>query len=165
LRLVAVDHPKHQMVLKISTHRKNRVMRPKITVPPYEELINQPTDQLLALRVELVDAAMAIESQLALAKNDSTNDPIWEQRSHAALSHMRRGLATIKAELARREGRTPNQPAIDPRIDDAFIGVDQIRNTLKAFNQLFVAVQQFVQNDTDENFERLEKLVTRNVEN
>jgi hypothetical protein len=165
LRLVAVDHPKHPLVLKISTHRKNRVMRPKIVVPPYEELINLPTDQLLALRVELVDAATSIETQLTESKQDGTYDPIWEQRSHAALSHFRRGLATIKAETARREGRTPHQPVIDPRIDDAFISIDQIRTTLKAFNQLYVAVQAFVEEDTDENFERLEQLVTRNVEN
>lgn len=138
-------------------------MRPRIVVPPYEDLINMPTDQLLALRVELVDAATSIETQIAESKNDGTFDPIWEQRSHAALSHFRRGLATIKAETARREGRTPHQPVIDPRIDDAFVGIDHIRNTLKAFNQLYVAVQQFVADDTDENFERLEQLVTRNV--
>lgn len=139
-------------------------MRPRIVVPPYEDLINMPTDQLLALRVELVDAATSIETQFTEFKNNQTfEDPIWEQRSHAALSHFRRGLATIKAETARREGRTPHQPVIDSRIDDAFVGIDHIRNTLKAFNQLYVAVQQFVEEDNDENFARLEQLVTRDV--
>lgn len=138
-------------------------MRPRIVVPPYEDLINMPTDQLLELRVELVDAATSIETQIAESKNDGTYDPIWEQRSHAALSHFRRGLATIKAETARREGHTPHQTVINPRIDDAFIGVDHIRATLKAFNQLYVAVQQFVEEDNDDNFARLEQLVTRDV--
>lgn len=139
-------------------------MRARITVPSYDELVAMNTADLIAFRVELADAAQSIENQLIEAERDGTNDPIWTMRSNTALSHMRRGLATIKTELARRNGN--NAPAaITDIILNAFNSLDEIRSALKRANELFAAVQAFIDNDTDNNFERMEELVNgRNVE-
>ena len=133
-------------------------MRPRIIVPPYETLVEMPTADLLALRVELVDASESIQNQIQHAEHDGTLDPIWAHRSNTALSHMRRGLATIKAELARRNGK--NTPAaINTNIQHAFNAIDEIRHALKRSNELYAACQALLEDDSDENWARLEELV------
>jgi uncharacterized damage-inducible protein DinB len=136
-------------------------MRPRITVPSYDELVAMTTPDLLAFRVELAEAAQSIENQLIEAERDGTNDPIWTMRSSTALSHMRRGLATIKAELGRRNGNPQPAPLTDI-IQHAFNSLDEIRSALKRANELFAAVQAFTDNDSDDNWARLENLVNDN---
>jgi short-subunit dehydrogenase involved in D-alanine esterification of teichoic acids len=133
-------------------------MRPKIIVPTYAEFVEMDTTELIAFRVELVDAAQSIQTQLQEAANEGHPDPIWTARSQTALSHMRRGLATIKAELAKRNGS--NSPAaLTDHIQEAFGALDILRNTLKQANVLFAAVEALLDDDNDNNWARLEDLV------
>jgi Zn-dependent oligopeptidase len=135
-------------------------MRPKIVVPTYQELIEMDTAELLALRVELIDAASNIETQLQIADTETHPDPIWTARSQTALSHMRRGLATIKAELGRRNG-THTPTTLTSTIQEAFTAIDQLRHTLKQTNELYAAVEALLDDDNDNNWARLENLVQR----
>jgi hypothetical protein len=133
-------------------------MRPKIIVPTYAEFVEMDTTELIAFRVELVDAAQSIQTQLQEAETEGNPDPIWTARSQTALSHMRRGLATIKAELAKRNGSNSPAPLTD-HIQEAFGALDVLRNTLKQANALFAAVESLLKDDNDNNWARLEDMV------
>jgi hypothetical protein len=135
-------------------------MRPKIIVPTYQELIEMDTAELLTLRVELIDAASNIQTQLQIADTETHPDPIWTARSQTALSHMRRGLATIKAELAKRNG-TRLPATFTNHTQDAFQAIDQLRHALKQANELYSAVQALLNDDNDDNWARVEELVQR----
>ena len=135
-------------------------MRPKIVVPTYQELTAMDTPELLAFRVELVDAAQNMQSQLQAAAADDDLDPIWTARCNTALSHMRRGLATIKAELAKRND-IPIPAALTATIQEAFTAIDTLRNTLKQTNELYAAVEALLNDDNDDNWARVEALVHR----
>jgi Zn-dependent oligopeptidase len=133
-------------------------MRPKIVVPTYQEFTEMDTPELLAFRVELVDAAQNMQAQLQAAAADDDLDPIWTARCNTALSHMRRGLATIKAELAKRNG-THIPAALTATIQEAFTAIDMLRNTLKQTNELYSAVEALLNDDNDDNWARVEALV------
>ena len=136
----------------------NRTQK-RVIVPPSEEIVEMTDEELLALRTDLVEAQQMIEAQIATAKSASVSvDSDWLIRSNGALSHMRRGLAVIKAEQTRRNGGRP--PGWMPgSVQDAFESVDVIRAALKAYSTLVDAVKAFLEDDSDERFAELERLV------
>jgi len=136
----------------------NRTQK-RVVVPPSDEIVEMTDDELLALRTDLVEAQQLIEAQIATAKSASVSvDSDWLIRSNGALAHMRRGLAVIKAEQTRRNGGRP--PGWAPEsVQGAFDAVDVLRSALKAYKALVEAVQAFVEDDSDERFAELERLV------
>jgi len=135
----------------------NRTQK-RVVVPPSDEIVEMTDDELLALRTDLVEAQQLIEAQITAAKAAPVVDSDWLIRSNGALAHMRRGLATIRAEQTRRNGGRP--PGWAPEsVQGAFDAVDVLRSALKAYKALVEAVQAFVEDDSDERFAELERLV------
>jgi len=135
----------------------NRTQK-RVIVPPTDEIVAMTDDELAALRTDLVEAQQLIEAQIASAKAMPVVDSDWLIRSNGALSHMRRGLAVIKAEQTRRNGGRP--PGWVPElVQDGFEALDVVRNSLRAYRVLVDAVRAFVEDDSDERFAELERLV------
>ncbi len=129
--------------------------RERVIVPPTETIQEMETDDILALRIKLVDAAQTIEAQIKNAyAGPVTPEQDWLIRTQSALSHMRRGLAVIKATLASRG--VQQQSTVGGNVHDAFVAVDAIRDTLKGHNALLQAVEAFLEDDNDDNYARLE---------
>lgn len=127
----------------------------KVIVPSADEIAAMNDDELLRFRTDLTDAKLAIESQLSSAKALGSMDQEWVVRTNGALSHMRRGLALIKAERERRSLVIKMPDDMNP----AFEAIDTLRNVLKAYGALVNAVRTFLDDDNDDNFDALEQLV------
>jgi thymidine phosphorylase len=130
----------------------------RVVVPPSNEIIQMTDEQLNALRLELVDAQQMIEAQIKAAKDGGSSDAEWLIRSGGALAHMRRGLAAIKSEQTRRNGGRP-VGWVAGEVHQAFEAVDVLRGALKAYATLTDAVKAFLEDDSDERFAELERLV------
>lgn len=137
--------------------------RERVIVPPTEAIQEMSTDDVQQLRIKLVDAAQTIENQIKNAYSAGNPDQEWLIRSQSALSHMRRGLAIIKAVLASRGVK--QQSTAGGNVHDAFVAVDKIRDTLKGFNALLQAVDGLLTDDNDDNWARLEDVYRRCSEN
>lgn len=127
----------------------------KVVVPSAPDIAAMPDKDLLQLRLDLTEAKLAIESQISMAAATDNKDLDWVIRTNGALSHMRRGLAIIKTERERRN----MTPKIPQDLTPAFQAVDELRNVLKAHGALVTAVRNFLDEDTDQNFDTLEQLV------
>lgn len=137
--------------------------RERVIVPPTNVIQDMSDEDIMSLRIKLVDAAQTIENQIKTAFSDGTPEQDWLIRSQSALSHMRRGLAVIKATLAARGVQQPSK--MGGNVHDAFVAVDALRDTLKAYNALLQAVDAFLQDDGDDNWARLEDVYRRCSEN
>ncbi len=135
----------------------NRTQK-RVVVPPTDQIVQMGDDELGVLRADLVEAQQLIEAQIAASKVSPAVDSDWLIRSNGALAHFRRGLAAIKAEQTKRNGGRPVQWAPDS-VQDGFEALDVVRSMLKAHKALVVAVQTFLDDDSDENFAELERLV------
>lgn len=131
----------------------------RVIVPPTNVIQDMSNEDIMELRIKLVDAAQTIENQIKTAFSDGTPEQDWLIRSQSALSHMRRGLAVIKATLAARGVQQSSK--MGGNVHDAFVAVDAIRDALKAYNALLQAVEAFLQDDGDDNFTRLEETYLR----
>ena len=138
------------------TGTMNKTAYKKVIVPNADEIADMSDSELAQLRTEFTDAKLAIESQLATAQATGNTDHEWVVRTNGALSHMRRGLALIKHERERRS-LVPKMP---DDLNPAFAAIDTLREVLKAHGALVEAVRRFLNDDNDENFDTLEKLVT-----
>lgn len=127
----------------------------KVIVPSADEIAAMTDDELLRFRTDLTDAKLAIEAQLSSAKALNSMDQEWFVRSNGALSHMRRGLALIKAERERRSLVIKMPTDLNP----AFTAIDTLRDVLKAHGALVAAVRRFIDDDNDDNFDTLDQLV------
>lgn len=133
-------------------------VKDRVIVPPTDAIVAMDDTELSDLRIRLIDAAHAIESQIKQAWTIGQPDEDWLVRSTGALAHMRRGLAVIKSEQTKR-GITPKFH-VEADINDAFLAVDTIRTALKAAQTLRDAVRRFIEDDSDDNFAELERLVS-----
>lgn len=129
----------------------------KVVVPTASQIQALPDHDLMQLRVDLIDAKLAIESQISAAATTGNQDLDWAVRTNGALSHMRRGLALIKTERERRSLVTKIPQDLNP----AFQAIDLLRDVLKAHGVLVTAVRNFLDEDNDDNFQTLETLVTQ----
>lgn len=142
----------------------NRTQK-RVIVPPNDVILDMTDEQLVELRADLVEAQQLIEVQIAAARSNGPVDADWMIRSNGALAHMRRGLATIKAEQTRRNGGRP--PGLAPEsVQAGFEALDVIRDMLKthkatveAHERLVDAVKAFLDDDNDDRFAELERLV------
>jgi len=132
-------------------------LKDRVIVPPTDAIVAMDDTEIADLRIRLVDAAHAIETQIKQAWATGQPDEDWLVRSTGALAHMRRGLAVIKAEQAKR-GTIPRFH-VEADINDAFLAVDTVRQALKAAQTLRDAVKRFIEDDSDDNFAELERLV------
>lgn len=149
--------------MRYETGTMNQTRRDRLIVPPTAEIIDMDDDQLITLRADLVDAQTVIEAQIAAAKAAGDADAQWLVRTNGALAHMRRGLTAIKSEMLRRTGhykpeRMPGQ------IQPAFEAIDVIKDVLKDYRTLMEAVNVFLDDDNDDNYNRLCELAGRDVE-
>lgn len=135
----------------------NRTQK-RVVVPPTDEIVQMGDDQLGVLRADLVEAQQLIEAQIAAAKVSPAVDSDWLIRSNGALAHMRRGLAAIKAEQMKRNGGRPAGWAPES-VQGGFEALDVVRSVLRAHKALVEAVQAFLDDDSDERFAELERLV------
>lgn len=135
----------------------NRTQK-RVVVPPTDEIVQMGDDQLGVLRADLVEAQQLIEAQIAAAKVSPAVDSDWLIRSNGALAHMRRGLAAIKAEQMKRNGGRPLGWAPES-VQGGFEALDVVRSVLRAHKALVEAVQAFLDDDSDERFAELERLV------
>lgn len=142
--------------MNIETGTMNRTISKKVIVPDSSDIAAMRDDELMTLRDELNDAKLAIEAQLSAAKTSGNIDPEWLRRTNGALTHMRRGLTAIKQERERRSlvVKIPND------LTPAFDAIDTLRDVLKAYAVLVDAVRRFLDDDNDDNFDALERLVT-----
>jgi hypothetical protein len=149
---------------EMRTGSMNRTHK-RVVVPPTADIVAMTDDELLVLRADLVEAQQLIETQIAAARLSGALDGDWLIRSNGALSHMRRGLSAIKAEQTRRNGGRP--PGLAPEsVQEGFEALDVIRELLKghkgvveAYDRLAAAVRAFLDDDSDERFAELERLV------
>jgi len=76
--------------------------RERVIVPPTEVIRQMSDEELADFRERLIDAADAVDQQIAAAW--ATNQPNITRliRSQLARSHFREGLATVKAEQQER---------------------------------------------------------------
>lgn len=137
----------------------------RVVVPPSDAIVDMTDEDLNALRADLVDAKQVIEQQIKIARESGNDNGDWLIRSSGALAHMDRGLRAIKQEQIRRGVRSPVGGAPD-EVHAAFEALDVLRNGLKSYKTLFEqherlidAVKAFLDDDSDENFDALERLV------
>jgi hypothetical protein len=135
----------------------NRTQK-RVVVPPTDEIVQMGDDELGVLRADLVEAQQLIEAQIAASKVSPAVDSDWLIRSNGALAHMRRGLAAIKAEQTKRNGGRP-LGWVAGDVQQGFEAVDVVRATLKSYAVLVDAVKAFLDDDSDERFAELERLV------
>lgn len=128
-------------------------MKSKLRVPEHDEIVAMTTDALLEFRTRLVDASGTIQGAIETARASGDYDQDWWVRSQSALAHMRRGLGTVRAELSKRSGIGVETQASESL--EAFQAVDTLRETVKAYSALLHIVREFVEDDSDKNFERL----------
>jgi len=135
-------------------------IRQKVVVPSKDDICALDDQGLLSLRVSLVDAAETIRGQIQAAHDAGDPDPEWLGRSRGALSHMQRGLSTIRAELARRDQERSSARLATPLASSALAELHEVRAVIGAYSVLVEAVREFIDDDTDERYERLVSLVS-----
>lgn len=135
-------------------------VRNRVMVPSMEEICALDDEALFSLRILLVDASEAIQGQMQAALDADDASPEWLARSRGALSHMKRGLATIKAELGRRDAARAKARRKRPEVSPAYDGIDALRDVLAAYVELLDAVRAFIDDDSDEAFDVLRALTS-----
>lgn len=130
----------------------------RIVVPPSDEIVAMRDDELISLRAELVEAQQLIEVQVRAARDVGGVDSDWLIRSNGALAHFRRGLSVIKGELLKR-GVGGGVVGTANSVNAVFEHLDAVRSGLRAYAALHAAVVKFLDDDSDEHFAELERLV------